>query len=220
MKKKYWIIGIAAIITVLILWYVFKKKPDANTIIRTGGLNVNYPGPGISDTNTGYPIVWMKYNANLKKLQSLLGVSADGIMGNDTINAIRKYVPSADSSYEISNATELAQLMALITNHNVNNGKPVLTDPNQLIKDIYNQSVNSGLVNPKDLINKGVGYVKDIFGNNSGIADSPPYNPEVYNPEVYNPEVYNPNEEVVINNDPDPSNGENDWNFDDGSGDV
>ena len=226
MKNKYWIIGIAVIITALILWYVFKKKPDSNTIIRTNkGIDVNYPNPNNNVTNTGFPIVWMVYNANLKKLQSVLGVTPDGIMGNDTINAIRKYVPNADNSYEISNATELAQLMALVTNKNISNGKPNLTDPNQLIKEIYNQSVNSGLVNPKDLVNQGVGYIKGFFGNNGGdeggdipgagwnsepIVGVEPYD---YTPENYIPEDYVPNEELVINSDP--SNGENDWNFDD-----
>ena len=209
MKNKYWIIGIATIITALILWYVFKKKPDANPIIRTGGLDVNYPTPG--NTNTGFPIVYMEYNPNAKKLQSVLGVDADGKIGPNTLKAWAKYNAGITQAFQIQNATQLANEIQLITSHKVNNGSVPLTNANNLIGDIYNQSVSAGLINPTQLINQGLSYIK---GNPSNSGGEDVYNPDDYNPEDYNPVI----DDLVINTvEPyDYSNGESDHLFDDG----
>ena len=149
MKKKYWILTIAAIITILILWYVFKKKPNTNTIPQPnkGGGNSG------SNTNntvaaTGFPIVYMQYNGNAKKLQIVLGVTADGYIGPDTISAWQQYNPGVDSSYEIETPQELAQEISNIQQAK-NGGMPPLTNGTSLLQNalgFIDNSGNSGVV--------------------------------------------------------------------------
>ena len=118
MKKnqKYWVIGVAAIITILILWYVFKKTPAASPFIKTplGGTGTTTAtNTGTTNTSTGYPIRWMVFSGSLKPLQSALGVTADGYLGNDTVAALVKLGIDADSSYTIDNPTDLNRLISL-----------------------------------------------------------------------------------------------------------
>ena len=132
-NKKYLVIGIAAIITILILWYIFKKGNISNTIIVTkppaGGKGSTQPasntsGSGLA-TSTGFPIKWMVYCGAFKALQSALGVTADGYFGNDTLAAWQPYNSAVDQNYTIDTpgdlAAEISAIQSAKNNGNTNN---------------------------------------------------------------------------------------------------
>ena len=172
MKKKYWVITIAAIITILILWYVFKKGPVINKPILQRGFKNATGGNSTVTTTTapiqGFPIRYMEYNDNAKKLQALLGVTPDGYIGPDTIKAWKQYDPSVDSTYQIETPQELGNLISYITAKK-NSG----TSPDGSNTSAFN--FNDGA--------KVVGGVLDFLDNNNGSDNANtginPYDPYV-----------------------------------------
>ena len=73
------------------------------------------PASAIPATKTySYPVVYLKYHPDVKILQSVLGVKADGIIGPMTLKAIQKYFPVYTSRLRFGTPSDLMTLISLI----------------------------------------------------------------------------------------------------------
>jgi hypothetical protein len=139
MKKTYiWLIVMVVIlIAAIVAWLNVDKaaKKKAAEAAAAGSNNTNtgngstapQPAPTPPPTATtplnnslaGYPITMSHYAADAKLLQAALGVTADGIIGNQTLAAWAKY-KNVNSTFVINNRQELEYYVYEVNEKKVN----------------------------------------------------------------------------------------------------
>jgi len=113
-KKNIFIFIVLTIITLGLVWLIFKPKnalanntntPTADTTDTTQQGNIS----GAGTTTSSYPLVLGSTGNNVKVLQNLLnarhgsGLTVDGIFGNNTLAALQAAIGRSqiNSSYEL-----------------------------------------------------------------------------------------------------------------------
>lgn len=68
----------------------------------------------LTDNSKFYPVVYKKYNPDVKYIQALLGVKEDGIIGPGTLAAWKRYNPLVTERLRLTNVASLqAQITAI-----------------------------------------------------------------------------------------------------------
>ena len=92
-KDTLLILGVAAL-----GYYLYTKSKENKIVVPdTSVVQTNTPVQVVKPTTTlsyySYPITYNNYNPDVKKLQSVLGVPQDGIIGAQTLAALNNKIP-------------------------------------------------------------------------------------------------------------------------------
>lgn len=140
--------GIALVIS------AFSKPPKEEP---TNNNNSNY------SNNNDFPIKWMKKSEAFKQVQKLIGVSQDGVFGDDSLKALQKFKPWYTKDYIISNQTQLQYLIDEIKKAISSTSMPTTNQPAiSRAKQIFNAATlqNKNLI----LLQSGIFDVGIIDG--------------------------------------------------------
>lgn len=99
-KKDYMVIGIIALGAGYLVYDVFIKNKNGGYVPPVPPAGSTQVPVSIAPVVTtpaassySYPIVYGKYHPDVKKLQAILGVTQDGIIGPQTLAALQLYSP-------------------------------------------------------------------------------------------------------------------------------
>jgi len=112
--KNKWIIGGLITGTALLL---LNNQSKASTLTTTPETPTtpNTPSTPVVNYPSGFPIVYNKYNANAKRLQAAMtGITADGIIGPQTLARWQQFNPAIRSNFIIANEAELQAAISQI----------------------------------------------------------------------------------------------------------
>lgn len=119
-KKILIFLAVVLIIGVVVLFVVSAAKAKAAAAAK-GTAN---PQPQaqtqqtqqqqVPSQNNDYPVMYGVKSEAAKQLQVALGVVADGIIGQKTLAALQRYVPTATTSFQIKTPVEMSALIQKI----------------------------------------------------------------------------------------------------------
>jgi hypothetical protein len=108
------ILGIVAIAAGGYFLYEKFIKKDDPLLNTQAPLTTGTQPTGSPSISSYYPIVYNKYNPDVKALQALLNVSQDGIIGPKTLAMIQMFNPGFTTSFRIDNPTQLQNLINMV----------------------------------------------------------------------------------------------------------
>lgn len=125
MKPKTILIILSGLLVVsLIVWFIQSQKAKAAAKAEADKTVANTPANAaavvesavvkpITEPN-GYPIIYNTFSGQAKQIQSALGVKIDGIIGPQSLAALKKYLPKITERFAFYDASGVAYVLSKI----------------------------------------------------------------------------------------------------------
>lgn len=127
--------------------FLLKKKPSVNPSSKNAAPLTK--APSTKNNNIPKPVVNEIAKANAKKLQTALGVPADGVAGPKTIAALKKKLPAFNDKLDVNNTTQVNKLVDQIKKANAVTAKKIQTP-----KPSPQNKISPPVIIKKDTISK------------------------------------------------------------------